>query len=66
MAVITAAERNKLPNSSFAIPSKRAYPIGDRSHAANAMARVSQFGSESEKKQVRAAVHKRYPDMGQG
>lgn len=33
------------------------------SHARNALARVSEFGTASEKAQVRAAVKKRYPDI---
>lgn len=64
MAKLTAAARNKLKKSSFAEPGKRAYPIQDASHARNALARVSQHGSPSEKKQVRAAVHKKYPGIG--
>jgi hypothetical protein len=64
MAKLTAAARKKLPKSSFAEPGKKAYPIQDASHARNALARVSQHGSPSEKKQVRAAVHKKYPGIG--
>lgn len=56
--------RKELPGSSFAIPESRSYPIHDESHARNALARVSQFGSDSEKAKVRAAVHRRYPAMG--
>jgi len=61
---LSAHERKKLPKSDFAIPEDRAYPIHDEIHARNALARVSQFGSESEKARVRAAVHRRYPHMG--
>src|SRR5262245_31685778 len=64
MAKLTAAARNKLPSSSFAVPEKDGYPIHDRSHAQNALARVSQHGSPAEKAKVRAAVHRRYPTMG--
>jgi hypothetical protein len=64
VAKLTAAKRNALPTSTFAIPGKRAYPIPDRSHAANALARVSQHGSPSEKARVRAKVHRKYPTMG--
>jgi len=64
MAKLTYAARKKLPKKSFAIPGKEAYPIEDRPHAANALARVSQFGSPGEKAQVRAAVKKKYPTMG--
>lgn len=42
MAKLTAAKRSKLPKSSFGEPGKRAYPMPDRSHAANAKARASQ------------------------
>lgn len=64
MAKLTAARRNALPAGAFALPGKRAYPISDRAHAANALARVSQHGTPAEKATVRAAVHRRYPSMG--
>lgn len=41
MARLTAAKRNALPSSDFAIPSQRKYPIEDASHRANAKARAS-------------------------
>jgi hypothetical protein len=59
MAKLTAAQRKALPDSAFAIPSKRAYPIHDKAHRDNAKGRVTQHGSPSEKKTVRAAVAKR-------
>lgn len=65
MAKLTAAARKRIPKSSFAEPGKRAYPIQDKSHARNALARVSQHGSPAEKKQVRAAVKRKYPGIGQ-
>ncbi len=61
---LTAGERDALPSDDFALPGRR-YPIQDRSHAANAKARVSQFGSSKEKAEVRAKVHAKYPDMGE-
>lgn len=64
MARLTYKERKKLPNKSFAEPKKRAYPIFDLTHARNALARVSQFGSPSEKKKVRRKVRKKYPKIG--
>jgi len=64
MGVLTALMRKHLDESQFAIPEKKAYPVNDRSHAANALARVSQHGSSEEKARVRVAVHRRYPDMG--
>jgi hypothetical protein len=42
MARITAAKRKRLPKSSFGLPGKRAYPMHDRRHAANAKARAKQ------------------------
>jgi len=43
MAVLTTAQRKKLPKSAFALPSKNGYPINDRKHAANAKARATQM-----------------------
>ncbi len=63
MAVLTTKARKALPDKAFALPGDR-YPIHDKAHARNALARVSQFGTESEKIRVRAAVAKRYPAMG--
>lgn len=42
MAKLKSAARNRLPASAFGIPGKRAFPMPDRSHAANAKARASQ------------------------
>jgi hypothetical protein len=64
MAKLTAAARNKLSSGSFALPGRR-YPINDPSHARNALARVSQHGSSAEKAKVRAAVHRKYPSIGE-
>lgn len=63
MAKLTAKARSKIPTSKFAGPD-RSYPIQDASHARNALARVSQFGSPAVKAEVRAKVHSRYPGMG--
>ncbi len=63
MAKLTTEHRNELPDSDFAGPD-RSYPVYDRSHAANALARVSQFGTSELKARVREKVHKKYPDMG--
>lgn len=58
-----SASRKKLNKSSFAVPEQEKYPIPDIEHARNALARVAQHGSESERKQVRAAVEKKYPSL---
>jgi hypothetical protein len=42
MSKLTAAKRNALPAADFAQPGKRAYPVNDKGHAANAKARASQ------------------------
>lgn len=63
MAELTSKQRAKIPSQDFALPGGR-YPIEDRAHAANAKARVSQFGTPGEKAAVDAAVAKKYPGMG--
>ena len=63
MAVLTAKARKAIPTKDFALPGRR-YPIQNRSHGANALARVSQHGTPAEKAKVRAAVHRKYPNMG--
>lgn len=42
MVKLTTKARNKIPKGEFGLPGKRAYPMPDRSHAANAKARASQ------------------------
>ena len=56
-------ERKKLSKNSFALPGKRKYPIPDKAHARNALARVAQHGTPAEQKKVEAAVNKRYPSL---
>ena len=63
MAKLTTARRKALPRSSFVFPGKRAYPIDTRARGANALVRVSQHGTPSQKAKVRAAVCRRYPDF---
>ena len=67
MAVLSTKQRKKIPKSKFAIPSKApgsgSYPIPDKAHARNALARVSQFGSPSEKATVRAKVKASFPTI---
>lgn len=69
MAKLTYQRRKKMKKSSFALPGKReggngGYPIPDKAHARNALARVSQFGTPAQKKEVRAKVHKKFPSIG--
>ncbi len=66
MARLTTKARKKLPAKSFVFPKGRRFPINDRSHARNALARVSQFGSSAEKATVRAKVKRKFPGIKQG
>ncbi len=59
---LTEATRKKIPSKDFAIKGGH-YPIEDASHARNALARVSQFGSSKEKAEVREKVAKKYPGI---
>ncbi len=68
--------RKRLSRGKFALPPKRKgsgktakgvsgrYPIHDKAHARNALARVAQHGTPSEKARVRAAVKRRFPSIG--
>lgn len=61
MAKLSSLARKNLSAKSFAIPSQRRYPIENASHARNALARAS---GKPEEAQVRAAVHRKYPNIG--
>lgn len=43
MAKLTTKQRKGLSRSTFGLPGRRAYPMPDRSHAANAKARARQM-----------------------
>lgn len=62
MAKLTSKQRGNLSKSTFAIPSERKYPIPDRSHGQNALAR-SANKSPKVKAEVRAAVARKYPGL---
>ena len=73
MAVLKAAQRNKLKSSQFALPGKGegpkgkgsgSYPIPDRNHAKAALSMVAQHGSSAEKATVRSKVAAKFPGMG--
>ena len=42
MAKLSSKMRKLLPSSAFGVPGSRAYPMPDKSHAANAKARATQ------------------------
>ena len=63
MAKLSTKRRDKLPASTFGEPGKRAYPMPDKSHAANAKARASQMVakgklSESEASKIKAKANR--------
>lgn len=68
MAVLSSSDRKNLSKSQFAVPSKApgsgSYPIPDKSHAQNALARVSQYGSPAEKAKVQSAIQKKFKQFG--
>jgi hypothetical protein len=63
MAKLSTEARKAIPSKSFAEPEKRKYPIENKSHAKNALSRVSQSGTAAEKIKVRTAVKKKYPSL---
>jgi hypothetical protein len=69
MAELTAAQRNALPDSDFAIvrmvngEKQRDYPIDTRDRAIDALGRVEQDGTDKDKAAVKAAVCRRYQDL---
>ncbi len=65
MTKLTTATRKKIPAGEFGLPGRR-YPIEDEAHARNALARVSQDGTPSEKATVRRKVRRLFPDIKQG
>lgn len=63
MSKLTTKQRKKLPKSAFGEPGKKKYPMPDKSHARNALARVSQQVkkgniSSSDAEKVRAKANK--------
>ena len=63
MAKLSSKKRKRMSAKSFALPSKR-YPIPDKTHARNALARVSAHGTPTEKARVRRAIARKYPSIG--
>lgn len=62
MAKLNAKRRNALPASDFAYPKEREYPIEDKAHARDALARAAAHGPSVEA-HVAAAVRKHFPGM---
>jgi hypothetical protein len=66
MSKLTSDERDALPAKAFAVPSKRAYPVQNASHARAALSRVAQHGDAALRKLVRDKVANRYPGIKEG
>lgn len=68
-ADLTAASRDQIAKKNFALSAKQsntgkpAYPIHDKAHAANALARVKQHGSPAEKSEVYKDVARKFPEL---
>lgn len=62
MAKLNAARRNKLPSKDFAGPG-RSYPIEDKAHAKDALARAAHNASPEERKSIAEKVHRKFPGM---
>lgn len=63
-AKLSYGARKRLPKGDFVFPEKRKFPIEDKAHARNALSRAGHKGGSTESK-VRAAVHRKYPDIGE-
>jgi hypothetical protein len=63
MAKLSASRRKALPKSSFALPSKRKYPIDTKARAKAALAYSARSDTVGSYKTVRAAVTKKYPSL---
>jgi len=63
---LSYGKRKRLPSKDFALEKERKYPIHDIAHARNALARVSAFGTQAEKKEVKREVYAAYPSLRPG
>lgn len=57
---LSTTEKKKAPK---ALPQKDAYPIPDKNHAKNALARAKQFASPSDQKTIAQNVKKKFPGI---
>jgi hypothetical protein len=64
MAKLTAKTCRSLPAKDFAGPD-RSFPIEDKAHARAALSRAAHKGGAVES-EVRAAVHRKFPGIGEG
>lgn len=66
MAVLTAKKRGKLKSSQFGLPGKKAYPMPDKAHAANAKARATQMVKAGKLSPAEAATIRKKADKKLG
>ena len=75
MAILKAAQRRRLPASSFALPGKGegksgkgsgSYPIPDASHARAALSRAAQHASPAEQATIKRKVKAKFPGIDVG
>jgi hypothetical protein len=59
---LTKAERDRLPDSEFALPEKRQYPIPDHYHAELAL-RDLHDASLKDQVRIRQAIRKKFPGL---
>jgi hypothetical protein len=59
---LTKKQRDKIPAKDFAVPGRK-YPIPDEAHARAALSYVSRYGSDEEKKRVKSAVKRKFPNI---
>ncbi len=58
MAKLTTKARKSLPKKDFGLPSKKAYPMPDKSHAVAAKAFADRFASPGQKAKIDAKADK--------
>jgi len=58
MARLTAATRKAIPTSQFGLPSQRAYPMPDKTHAAVAKSYAARYATPSQKAQIDAKANR--------
>jgi hypothetical protein len=59
---LTKAERDRLPDSGFALPEKRQYPIPDRYHAELALRDLNNASLKAQVR-IRQAIRKKFPGL---
>lgn len=58
-----AAKRHSLPRSDFVYPDREGFPINDKAHARNALARAAQSKTSGSYETVARKVRAKYPDI---